>query len=228
MAACCGAQWWDARLLLDARTYVPEGMEGVEGNVNRARVTHLIEHPVPIQPPAEEPPAAPMPLFLTKKVAIFAILKLLTCNEAWCHTWQMQHDTEEWVWGAQERKKLRTQRRKERESEKQELVRQGLLEPPPPKVKISNLMRVLGAEAVADPTAVEAQVREQMEERQQVRAAAWDVPLMGYKSDSGSEAVHCIFPRLPPGPLCHNLRRICPGACKGMHAVFYVTGFEPG
>ena len=49
----------------------------------------------------------------------------------------------------QETKKLRTQRRIAREKEKQELVKQGLLEPPKPKVKISNLMRVLGAEATA-------------------------------------------------------------------------------
>jgi hypothetical protein len=36
--------------------------------------------------------------------------------------------------------------------------RQGLLEPPKPKVKISNLMRVLGEEAVLDPTAIEQEV----------------------------------------------------------------------
>lgn len=64
-----------------------------------------------------------------------------------------------------ELKKLRTQRRQAREQEKQELIRQGLLEPPKPKVKISNLMRVLGAEAAADPTAIEAEVRRQMAER---------------------------------------------------------------
>ncbi|KAL4423323.1 hypothetical protein ABPG77_006118 [Micractinium sp. CCAP 211/92] len=64
-----------------------------------------------------------------------------------------------------ELKKLRTQRRIAREKEKQELIRQGLLEPPKPKVKISNLMRVLGAEATADPTAIEAEVRKQMAER---------------------------------------------------------------
>ena len=58
----------------------------------------------------------------------------------------------------------------EREKEKQELVRQGLLEPPPPKVKIGNLMRVLGEQAVADPTAIEAQVRGQMADRQQARS----------------------------------------------------------
>ena len=46
---------------------------------------------------------------------------------------------------------------------------QGLLEPPPPKVRISNLMRVLGEEATADPTAIEQKVQEQMRERAQAR-----------------------------------------------------------
>ncbi len=36
-------------------------------------------------------------------------------------------------------------------------------------MKISNLMRVLGEEATMDPTAIEQQVRQQMEERSQVR-----------------------------------------------------------
>lgn len=44
--------------------------------------------------------------------------------------------------------------------------RQGLLEPPKPKVKISNLMRVLGEQATLDPTAIEQEVRKQMNERQ--------------------------------------------------------------
>ena len=50
----------------------------------------------------------------------------------------------------------------------QDLIRQGLLEAPKAKVKLSNMMRVLGNEATADPTAVEAQVRQQMEDRAQV------------------------------------------------------------
>ena len=66
----------------------------------------------------------------------------------------------------QEQRKLRTQRRTAREQEKQEMIRQGLIDPPKPKVKISNLMRVLTDEATADPTAVEREVRAQMEERQ--------------------------------------------------------------
>ncbi|KAK2078229.1 hypothetical protein QBZ16_004098 [Prototheca wickerhamii] len=54
-----------------------------------------------------------------------------------------------------ELKKMRTQRRLAREQEKQELIRQGLLEPAPNKVKLSNLSRVLGEQAAADPTAIE-------------------------------------------------------------------------
>jgi pre-mRNA processing factor 3 (PRP3) len=86
----------------------------------------------------------------------------------------------------QEQRKLRKQRREEREKEKQELIRQGLLEAPQPKVKISNLMRVLGEEATADPTAIEAQVRLQMAERQQVRrwTDAQTHWLIGWPSDS--------------------------------------------
>ena len=62
-------------------------------------------------------------------------------------------------------KKLRTQRRQAREMEKQQLIRQGMIEPPKPKVKLSNLMRVLSADASADPTAIEKQVAKEMAKR---------------------------------------------------------------
>ena len=65
-----------------------------------------------------------------------------------------------------ERKKLRRQNRIEALKEEQEKIRLGLLPPPEPKVKISNLMRVLGTEAVQDPTKVEEYVRNQMAKRQ--------------------------------------------------------------
>lgn len=48
-----------------------------------------------------------------------------------------------------------------------EKVRLGLEKPPEPKVKISNLMRVLGDNAVQDPTKMEAHVRKQIAERAQ-------------------------------------------------------------
>ncbi|GLC37090.1 U4/U6-U5 snRNP complex subunit prp3 [Pleodorina starrii] len=100
--------------------------------LKEARITIYVEHPVPLEPPAEAPPPPPQPLKLTQK----------------------------------ELKKLRTQRRIARDKEKQELIRQGLLEPPKPKVRIANLHRVLGTDAALDPTAVEKEVRKQMAERQ--------------------------------------------------------------
>lgn len=48
-----------------------------------------------------------------------------------------------------ERKKMRTQRRKAEEKEKQEKIRLGLMEPPAPKVKKANFMRVLGMSGAA-------------------------------------------------------------------------------
>ncbi len=74
----------------------------------------------------------------------------------------------EFGFGLQEHKKLRTQRRTEREKTRQELIQQGLLEAPKPKVKLGNMMRVVAEQAVADPTAMEHDIRAQMAERQQV------------------------------------------------------------
>lgn len=42
----------------------------------------------------------------------------------------------------------------------------GLEPPPEPKLKLSNMMRALGQQAVQDPTKIEAHVREQMLKRQ--------------------------------------------------------------
>ena len=58
-----------------------------------------------------------------------------------------------------EMKKLRRQNRREAWKEKQDKIRLGLVQPDEPKVKMSNLMRVLGNEAIQDPTKVEAHVR---------------------------------------------------------------------
>jgi len=106
--------------------------EGVHVAIKEQKITHFVEHPVPIEPPAELPVPPPQPLKLTKR----------------------------------ELKKLRTQRRQAREAEKQDLIRQGLLEPAKPKVKLSNLYRVLGEQAVADPTFLEMETKKQMAERQ--------------------------------------------------------------
>ena len=49
---------------------IMEGAEDVSENIRQERITHYIEHPVPIEPPIEETPAAPMPLMLTTKVTL--------------------------------------------------------------------------------------------------------------------------------------------------------------
>ncbi|KAL3313523.1 U4/U6 small nuclear ribonucleoprotein Prp3 [Cichlidogyrus casuarinus] len=64
-----------------------------------------------------------------------------------------------------EQKKLRRQNRMQTQKETQEQVRLGLVPAPEPKVKLSNLMRVLGTSAVQDPSKMEAYVRNQMDAR---------------------------------------------------------------
>ncbi|KAI0181870.1 PRP3-domain-containing protein [Hypoxylon sp. FL1284] len=66
---------------------------------------------------------------------------------------------------ATEQKKLRRQRRMADLKEEQAKIRLGLVPAPPPKVKKGNLMRVLGEEAVKDPTAVEARVNREIADR---------------------------------------------------------------
>ncbi|KAI9784668.1 MAG: hypothetical protein M1816_000784 [Peltula sp. TS41687] len=73
---------------------------------------------------------------------------------------------------AKEQAKLRRQRRNADLKEQQAKIRLGLEPAPPPKVKKSNLMRVLGEEAVKDPTAVEARVNREIAERQQKHVGA--------------------------------------------------------
>ena len=55
-----------------------EGGEDVSENLKTERVTHYVEHPVPIQPPLDEAPAAPMPLMLTQKVLMRTCALLCT------------------------------------------------------------------------------------------------------------------------------------------------------
>ncbi|KAL2069789.1 hypothetical protein VTL71DRAFT_14468 [Oculimacula yallundae] len=68
---------------------------------------------------------------------------------------------------SKEQAKLRRQRRMVDLKEQQAKIRLGLEPAPPPKVKKGNLMRVLGEEAVKDPTAVEARVNREIEARHQ-------------------------------------------------------------
>ncbi|OQR84733.1 U4/U6 small nuclear ribonucleoprotein Prp3 [Achlya hypogyna] len=66
-----------------------------------------------------------------------------------------------------ERKRIRRTARAERLKEVQDKIALGLLPPPEPKVKLSNMMRVLQDQAVADPSAIERKVRAQVAQREQ-------------------------------------------------------------
>ena len=64
-----------------------------------------------------------------------------------------------------EQAKLRRMRRAADLKEHQAKIRLGLEPPPPPKVKRGNMMRVMGEQAIADPTAVELLVEKQIQQR---------------------------------------------------------------
>lgn len=71
-----------------------------------------------------------------------------------------------------EQRKMRRQRRMAELQDKQDRQRMGLLPPDPPKVKLSNMMKVLTSDAVADPTKIEARVRREMLQRKKTHEQA--------------------------------------------------------
>lgn len=64
-----------------------------------------------------------------------------------------------------ELKRIRRNERLQRNQMKQDRIRLGLDPPPPPKVRLSNLMNVLTNEAIQDPTLVEKKVRLEVQGR---------------------------------------------------------------
>lgn len=123
-------EWWDQSII------AKETYNTLDAELPREEkfrdITHLIQHPILIQPPAEPAKPPTIPIMLTKK----------------------------------ERKKMRTQRRKAEEKERQEKIRLGLMEAPAPKVKKSSFMRTLANEAIQEPSKVEAIVNAQVAMRQ--------------------------------------------------------------
>ena len=56
-------------------------------------------------------------------------------------------------------------KRLDKEKDKQEKIKLGLIPVPPPKVKLSNYIKIMGKEAIADPSRVELKVRKIVERR---------------------------------------------------------------
>lgn len=64
-----------------------------------------------------------------------------------------------------ELKKVRRNDRLAKHKDKQDRIKLGLDPPPPPKIKLSNLMNVLTNEAIQDPTGIEMKVKEEVQQR---------------------------------------------------------------
>lgn len=86
--------------------------------------------------------------------------------------WEKPQQTNQLYLTKREMKRKRRNERQEKLKIKQDRIKLGLDEPPPPKVKLSNLMSVLTNEAIKDPTAVEQKVRQEVEERLQTHLQA--------------------------------------------------------
>ena len=65
-----------------------------------------------------------------------------------------------------ERKRIRKSRRQEVEQEKRDKQMMGLIPAPEPKFKLSNFMKILGDQAIADPSKVEQRVMQQIKQRE--------------------------------------------------------------
>lgn len=81
-------EWWDARILSsgvyeEPREQADAGASGepIRG-LNRERITSYVEHPVPLEPPAEGEAPPPRPLMLTKKVPMQRASLPLLCMAA--------------------------------------------------------------------------------------------------------------------------------------------------
>ena len=56
LAELPAAEWWDLPLLRGT-SYAGPPHDGLDGNMRPEEITHYVEHPVPVEPPCEPPPA---------------------------------------------------------------------------------------------------------------------------------------------------------------------------
>jgi U4/U6 small nuclear ribonucleoprotein PRP3 len=106
--------------------------EVTENEFNDKKITHYVQHPIPLKNPHSEAVKGKINVLLTDK----------------------------------ERKRLKKLRKSEKVKEKHEKIHLGLIPAPAPRLKMSSFMRAVTAQAVADPSKVEKEVRRQELERQ--------------------------------------------------------------
>ena len=139
-------EWWDEFFVPPATTNKSEAapteggkpskhrFEGEleESDIYADRVTHYVQHPVPLKnEQVEQDKAVTVPFFLTE----------------------------------QEKKKLRRKKRLEKERDRQEKISLGLMPAPKARVTMSNYLRVMTKEAIADPSKCERDVKKIVAQR---------------------------------------------------------------
>lgn len=148
-------EWWDSVILTGGYSHEHELT-----TIKSSSISNLVEHPTQIRPPS---------MYRVYVLLIMFFLCAYDINNNNLDD-RVAADPLKPIYmpvflTKKERKKLRRQNRREAWKEEQEKIRLGLEPPPEPKLRISNLMRVLGTEAVQDPTKIEAHVRQQMAKR---------------------------------------------------------------
>eukprot|EP00731_Ephydatia_muelleri_P017807 Em0010g905a len=169
-------EWWDADILPN-RSYTDFDRQ-VDVKLKYKSITALVEHPISFLPPGEPRVAPFMPVILTKQRREERKEESERREERKEERVRGEREREERKEGSERREGKRREEKRENErscaskegvkwrKRNKEKIRFGLIDKPEPKVRISNLMRVLGTEAIQDPTKVEAHVRAQMAERQ--------------------------------------------------------------
>ncbi|RUS28423.1 small nuclear ribonucleo protein hPrp3, partial [Jimgerdemannia flammicorona] len=162
-------EWWDVPLLPN-KTYEDLGTGAAQQRLESgdSLVTLYVQHPVPIQPPADPGAPTPRPLMLTKserkklrrqrrlelqkekqdKIRLGLLPPEQPKGESFCGVWGGGESSMSFANDAN-----------------MSTLPNHCPSPPFSPVKLSNLMRVLGQEAIQDPTAIETRVRREMEQR---------------------------------------------------------------
>ena len=182
-AAAVAIEWWDAPFLPPARAKHYAARHGSGEGRRRPAYPHPGAAPAGAGAAAAQPPPAtladdPPPFSYAecatahvKTLALVAHPVPLTAGGEPFSAAPPPPPPLPLLLTASERARLRRRSREERHRATADQVRMGLLPPPPPKVRLANLMRVLKDSAVADPSALEAQVRAATAARTALHAA---------------------------------------------------------
>ncbi|KAK0544339.1 U4/U5/U6 small nuclear ribonucleoprotein prp3 [Tilletia horrida] len=154
-------EWWDEALIPEGKSYddvqlQPQGSDAQKQDKGKAKAEGG-EEEVPLLLPLIETNDSPIDIYIQHPIPI----PPPNANKG-------PVEPRALMLTKREQKKLRRQRRAAELEDKRDRIKMGLLPPDPPKVKLSNLMRVLASESVADPTKVEAKVRRDVAARREV------------------------------------------------------------